>query len=124
MSSRFPAYRGSDKNSNWFLPVPYFAYHGDFFKADRHGIRGSFFDTDRVDLTVSVLLSPPSGSDDVPARAGMPDLKATFEIGPQVDITLWRRENRARFVKLRCRCAPRSRSRGRRRMSAGCSLPT
>jgi hypothetical protein len=31
----------------------------------------------------------------------MPDLKATFEIGPQVDVTLWRAENRARFVKLR-----------------------
>jgi hypothetical protein len=31
----------------------------------------------------------------------MPDLKATFEIGPQVDVTLWRSENRARFVKLR-----------------------
>ncbi len=97
----FPAYRGSDRNSNWFLPVPYFTYHGDFFKADRHGIRGSFLDTDRIDFTVSAFLSPPSGSDNIPARAGMPDLKATFEIGPQVDVTLWRSENRARFVKLR-----------------------
>ena len=75
----FPAYRGSDKNSTWLLPVPYFTYHGDFFKADRHGIRGSFFDTDRLDLTVSAFLSPPSGSDDIPVRAGMLDLKATFE---------------------------------------------
>jgi outer membrane protein len=30
----------------------------------------------------------------------MPNLDATFEIGPQMDITLWRSENRARFVKL------------------------
>ena len=30
----------------------------------------------------------------------MPDLEATFEIGPQMDITFWRSENRARFVKL------------------------
>ncbi len=97
----FPAYRGSDRNSNWLLPVPYFTYHGDFFKADRHGIRGSFLDTDRIDFTVSAFLSPPSSSDNIPARAGMPDLKATFEIGPQVDVTLWRSENRARFVKLR-----------------------
>ncbi|MBL8431649.1 MAG: MipA/OmpV family protein, partial [Dechloromonas sp.] len=71
-----------------------------FFKADRHGIRGSFFDTDRIDMTVSLALSPPMGSDDIPVRAGMPDLKATFEIGPQVDLTLWRSENRARFFKL------------------------
>ena len=80
---------------------PYFTYHGDFFKADRHGIRGSLFDTDRIELTVSLGPVAASGSDNIPARAGMPDLKATFEIGPQVDLTLWRSENRARFVKLR-----------------------
>lgn len=33
-------------------------------------------------------------------RAGMPDLKAAFEVGPQVDITVWRSEIRTRFVKL------------------------
>ena len=95
-----PAYRGSDKTNNFILPIPFFTYHGEFFKADRHGIRGSFFDTERVDLTVSLALSPPMGSDDIPVRAGMPDLKATFEVGPQVDLTLWRSENRARFLKL------------------------
>ncbi len=95
-----PAYRGSDQTNNFILPIPFFTYHGDFFKADRHGIRGSFFDTDRVDLTVSLALSPPMGSKDIPIRTGMPDLKATFEVGPQVDLTLWRSENRARFLKL------------------------
>jgi len=95
-----PAYRGSDQTNNFILPIPFFSYHGDFFKADRHGIRGSFFDTDRVDLTVSLALSPPMGSNDIPVRTGMPDLKATFEVGPQVDLTLWRSENRARFLKL------------------------
>ena len=30
----------------------------------------------------------------------MPDLKGTFEIGPEMDVTLWRSDNRARFVKL------------------------
>lgn len=96
----FPYYRGSDQTNNFVLPIPYFTYHGDFFKADRHGIRGSFFDTDRIDLTVSLALSPPANSDDIRARAGMPNLDATFEIGPQMDVTLWRSENRARFVKL------------------------
>ncbi|MDE2441502.1 MAG: MipA/OmpV family protein [Betaproteobacteria bacterium] len=96
----FPSYRGSDQTSNFLMPVPYFTYHGDFFKADRQGIRGSFFDSDRIDLTVSAALSPPASSDDITARSGMPDLKASFEIGPQVDLTLWRSENRARFVKL------------------------
>lgn len=96
----FPSYRGSDQTNNFMMPVPHFTYHGDFLKADRHGIRGSFFDSDRVDLTVSMALSPPGSSDDIRARSGMPDLEATFEIGPQMDVTFWRSENRARFVKL------------------------
>jgi len=96
----FPAYRGSDQTNNFLLPVPLVTYHGDFFKADRHGIRGSFFDSDRVDLTVSMALSPPASSEDIKARSGMKDIEGTFEIGPQMDFTFWRSENRARFVKL------------------------
>ena len=33
----FPSYRGSDQTNNFLMPVPMFSYHGDFFKADRHG---------------------------------------------------------------------------------------
>lgn len=97
----FPSYRGSDQTNNFLLPVPHFTYHGDFLKADRHGVRGSFFDSDRLDLTLSVALSPPASSEDIKARAGMSDLKGSFEIGPQMDVTFWRSENRARFIKLR-----------------------
>ncbi|MBL8397890.1 MAG: MipA/OmpV family protein [Candidatus Accumulibacter sp.] len=96
----FPAYRGSDQRHDFLLPVPHFTYHGDFLKADRHGIRGSFFDSDRVDMTVSLALSPPVSSDRIDARSGMSDLDAAFEIGPQIDLTLWRSANRARFFKL------------------------
>ena len=96
----FPSYRGSDQTNNFLLPVPHFTYHGKILKADRQGLRGSLFDSDRIDLTVSAALSPPASSKDITARAGMPDLEATFEIGPQLDLTLWRSENRARFVKL------------------------
>lgn len=97
----FPAYRGSDKVHNFAMPVPYFTYHGDFLKADRQGIRGSLFDSDRVDFTLSLSASPPTKSDDVAVRSGMPDLKPTAEFGPQVDLTLWRSADRERFLKLR-----------------------
>lgn len=97
----FPAYRGSDKVHNFLLPVPYFVYHGEFLKADRHGIRGDLFGTDRVDLTLSLSASPPTKSDDVAARNGMPDLKPTAEFGPEVDVALWRSASRARSLKLR-----------------------
>lgn len=96
----FPAYRGSDQTNNFLMPVPHFSYHGDFFKADRQGIRGSFFDSDRVELTLSMALSAPASSKDIKIRNGMPDINGTFEIGPEVDFTFWRSENRARFVKL------------------------
>lgn len=97
----FPAYRGSENQHNFLMPMPYFVYHGEFLKADRYGIRGSLFDSDRVDLTLSFSASPPTSSSDAPVRAGMPDLEPTVEFGPQMDITFWRSENRARFVKLR-----------------------
>lgn len=97
----FPAYRGSENRYNFLMPTPYFVYHGEFLKADRHGLRGSLFDSDRAELTLSLSASPPTSSDDAPVRNGMPDLKPTVEFGPQMELTLWRTENRARFVKLR-----------------------
>ena len=96
----FPAYRGSDQTNNFLMPVPLFSYHGKVFKADRHGIRGSLLDSDRLDLTLSLAISPPASSDDIKARTGMYDLEGTFEFGPQMDVTFWRSENRARYFKL------------------------
>ena len=60
----FPSYRGSDQTNNFLLPVPHFTYHGKILKADRQGLRASLFDSDRVDLTISAALSPPSSSKD------------------------------------------------------------
>ncbi len=98
---RFPAYRGSENRHDFAMPTPYFVYHGDFVKSDRHGVRGDLFDSDRVDLTLSFSISPPTSSEDAPTRDGMPDLKPTMEFGPELDFTLWRSESRASFVKLR-----------------------
>jgi MipA family protein len=96
----FPAYRGSDQRSQFVLPSPYFVYRGEFLKADRNGVRAELFDSERVELTVSLALSPPAASDDIRVRAGMPDLRANFEVGPQLNLTLWQSENRARQLKL------------------------
>ncbi len=95
-----PAWRGADETRNYVLPVPYFTYHGRFLRADRHGVRGVLFDSDRIDLGISLAASPPVGSDRSGARAGMPDLDATAEIGPQLDLTLWRSDSHARSLKL------------------------
>lgn len=98
---QFPAYRGSDENHLFVLPVPYVVYRGEFLKADREGIRGTFFDSDRVELSLSLSASPPVSSDKVKIREGMPDLEPTVEIGPSLDVRLWRSSDER--VRLRTR---------------------
>ncbi|MEO8135691.1 MAG: MipA/OmpV family protein [Betaproteobacteria bacterium] len=97
----FPDYRGSDRTQTYPLPVPYFVYRGEFLKADRNGVRGRFFDSDRVELNVSMSASAPVDSKDNPTREGMPDLNPTVEIGPSLDINLWRTADRRTKLDLR-----------------------
>src|SRR5205085_11463785 len=49
-----PDYRGSDQSRFYAFPLPYFVYRGEIVKADRQGLRGIFFKTDRIDLNMSV----------------------------------------------------------------------
>lgn len=78
----FPNYRGSDEQSAYVLPLPYVIYRGDRFKVDRSGPRGVLFDSDRIDLDLSLSASVPVESNDNDARRGMPDLDPTAELGP------------------------------------------
>ena len=97
----FPDYRGSDKTSLYAMPMPYFVYRGEFLKADRNGIRGTIFDSDRVELNLSVGASLPVNSDDNTARRGMPDLEPTLEFGPSLDVLMWRSPDRRYKLDLR-----------------------
>lgn len=97
----FPDYRGSDQSSNYLLPAPYVVYRGDIIKADRHGLRGRLFNADWIDLNVSVGASLPVDSSENPARQGMDDLKPSIEVGPSLDLTLWRSSDRATRLDLR-----------------------
>lgn len=85
-----PHYRGSDQSHTWVLPTPYAVYRGEIFRADREGARAVLVDAERVDLDVSVAATAPTRSKDNTARAGMPDLAPTFELGPNANITLSR----------------------------------
>lgn len=90
----FPDYRGSDEARVYPVPVPYFVYRGPILKADRDGLRGRLFNREYVELDLSVGATIPVSSDDNAARRGMPDLKPTFEIGPSVEVHLWRSADR------------------------------
>jgi len=97
----FPDYPGSDQSSAYVLPFPYLVYRGDILKADRDGVRGVLFDTDRLALNLSLGASLPVSSADNPARQGMPDLQPTVELGPSLDIRLWRSQDRRLRLDLR-----------------------
>ena len=85
---RLPDYRGSDQSRSYLLPLPYIVYRGTWLKADRDGARALLFDTQRVKVDVSVAASTPTRSKDNDAREGMPNLKGTAEIGPNLNLTL------------------------------------
>lgn len=85
-----PAYRGATQYKTYLLPFPYVVYRGRFLRSSRQGVRGVFFENPRAELSLSAGVSPPVSSRDVPIRAGMPDLKPSFELGPELKLHLYR----------------------------------
>ena len=85
---RVPDYRGSDQSRSYLVPLPYIVYRGTWLKADRDGARALLFDSQYAKVDVSVAASTPTRSRDNAAREGMPNLAATGEIGPNLNLTL------------------------------------
>ena len=85
-----PDYRGSDERRGYVFPLPFLVYRGEKVRVDRQGVRGIFFESDRVQFDVSLYGTPPVDSSRNEARQGMPDLDPTLEIGPLVNVNLWR----------------------------------
>ncbi len=81
------------------LPVPYLVYRGESLKVDDRRFRGLFFDSDRVELEFSLSGSPPVKDDN--ARRGMPDLDPTLEIGPSLNIALYRSDSGMERLEVR-----------------------
>lgn len=96
-----PDYRGSDERRQYVLPIPYVVYRGDVIKADRDGARAQLIGFEGMHIDLGLGISPPVSSEKNQARAGMPSLAGTIEIGPAFDALLYRDE--ADSVKLRFR---------------------
>jgi len=90
----FPAYRGSDDQQYYMLPFPCLVYRGDVLRIDRVDMRARLFDTDRVEINISVNGAIPVNCEDSDARSGMPDLDPTLEIGPSLSVMLARLTDR------------------------------
>lgn len=85
-----PHYRGAEKSSRWLLPVPYAVYRGEILRANRDGVKLMLVDSERIDFDLSASATAPSDGADEPARAGMPDLAGTVELGPNLNLRLAR----------------------------------
>ncbi len=92
-----PAYPAADDRSSRLLVLPAPIYRGKIFRSDESGIGARLFRSDLAEFDVGFAASLPSRSDDVDARAGMPDLGTLVEFGPRLKLTLMRRE----FSRLR-----------------------
>jgi outer membrane scaffolding protein for murein synthesis (MipA/OmpV family) len=86
----FPHYRGAAERSSYLLPLPYVVYRGKFLRSDRDGARAVFLETGRTEVDLSIGGSAPARSKADGVRAGMANLPPTFEIGPNLNVTLWR----------------------------------
>lgn len=98
---RLPDYRGSEDVRNYVFPIPWVVYRGEIFRADRDGVRARLFDSERVKLHVSLGGSVPVDSDRNQARQGMEDLRPLLELGPVVNVHLWRTDDRRAALDLR-----------------------
>ena len=85
-----PDYRGADRSRQYVLPIPYGRYQSERFSADRNGLRAELLDRGRLELDLSLAASAPVRSSGNPARLGMPGLRPTLEVGPQLLANLWR----------------------------------
>ncbi|MHB1040865.1 MAG: MipA/OmpV family protein [Desulfobacteria bacterium] len=89
-----PDYRGSDEVHSYLLPVPYVIYRLEWIKADRTGIRSKLLNWEQAEVNLSLSATPPVRSKNNRAREGMSDLKPMVELGPTLDIHLWRSDDR------------------------------
>jgi outer membrane protein len=98
----FPDYRGADERTGYVLPMPYIVYRGEFLQADqKRGIRALFLKQGPIELDMSYSGTPPVKSNHNAARTGMPDLDATLEVGPSLNITAFESADKRQKLELR-----------------------
>lgn len=96
-----PDYIGSGRQQAYALPAPYVVYRGERIQADRDGMRSTLFETERLELKISVAALPPARDRDIPERDGMPDLDPSFELGPELRWRLWQSSSEQSRWELR-----------------------
>jgi outer membrane protein len=83
-----PSYPGAEDRETRVLALPIVIYRGKVFRSDQSGIGARLFRSDVAELDIGLAASLPARSDNVAARAGMPDLGALAEFGPRLKLRL------------------------------------
>lgn len=89
-----PPYRGAKGRVNYLVPYPHIIYRGDAVRMDEDGMRGRLFESDRLNLDLSLAGNIPVPRDKGGAREGMPELDPVGEFGPTLDVALLRQGKR------------------------------
>ncbi|PCI44371.1 MAG: hypothetical protein COB41_04505 [Proteobacteria bacterium] len=99
-----PHYVGSDQRYTLPLAIPYIVYRGEIIRADRDGLRGRLFDNHGISLDLDFSFGLPVRSSNK-ARQGMPDLKLTGQVGPQLNVIVEKSEKSTLSLHLPWRLA-------------------
>ena len=86
-----PDYPAAGQSRQRTIPLPLVHYHGDLLRADdENGTRFRFINDEKFDLDLSFGGSFPTDTGNNDARAGMPNLDWTAEIGPRLIYYIYR----------------------------------
>lgn len=86
-------YPGSNQGRVRNIVFPTFIYRGSFLRSDDKGTRARFYKTDKMDIDLSFGASFPANSKDNDAREGMSDLDWLGEIGPRLNIEVYKNDD-------------------------------
>jgi len=100
-----PHYLGSDQRRDYILPIPYAIYRGEYIRSSRGGLVGHIYDSDKLDLRLSLGGSLPVNSENNKAREGMPDLDLVLEAGGNMQVSLWQNPEQSLRFDLPLRAA-------------------
>lgn len=93
-----PAYPGSDTRLTNQAALPYAIYRGRYLRVGDGGVRVRARKDETTELDIGVSGSLGSNSNEVQARAGMPNLGTLIELGPRLKIRLPSRPSGARVT--------------------------
>lgn len=93
-------YRGSAHDNDYLLPFPYLVYRSERINFADGNLQGFLFRSPNLKLDISLAGGLPVSSDRNNARADMPDLAPTAELGPSLLTRLWQHPDRRDSVWL------------------------